>query len=148
MRLDPIAGGLVTYKTIRPFFCAAGMELNERGYIAPRFRPDRIPPPKGEHWSSDDTDLSNDRQVLDLHWLFCQKRPTNIENLALRELFEATEFNFDLASQIITTMGTAETKVDALGIDIPTQWELASIQTKTIRSKWGDIRKNARKIIC
>ncbi len=68
-------GEFPAYATVRPFIIPISMVLNERQVWPPRFRtkPKMKRVPKGIAWSDESSMQSNDRQVLDLHWLTCRR---------------------------------------------------------------------------
>lgn len=133
------------YKTIRPEYIAVGMILNERRVYPPRFRPVRRMPRRSiaMMWSEDESLLSNDRQVLDLHWLACTGK--NIRTCKKWEsLFSSGQLNFDVAARFVTTVGSAENKLKELRLIDEEMWELAVLQTKTMRQRWAELEKRLK----
>jgi hypothetical protein len=124
------------YMTIRPVFCALSLALNQRRVLPPRIRDTRRlkPLPKTAKRSVEDHLLSNDRQVIDLHWLHCTS--TVRPEARWAKIFDPSAFNFDLASAFVGTVGSAENKVNALRLPRRAQIELAVIQSNEIYGRW------------
>lgn len=72
------AGNRCPYLEVRGELCAISILLNERGDYAPRMRSMRIPESRKNSrttYPADEHALSNDRQVIDLHWLYRKQVP-------------------------------------------------------------------------
>lgn len=129
------------YLSIRPYVIAISLVLNERKVCPPRFRQFRTPPPKStgegsEPWASL---LSNDRQVIDLHWLSCNDRSFRPRG-RWSGIFAETGFDFVMASRFVATVGDHETKLDELGIHADERVQFAALQTKAMAGRWRDIK--------
>ncbi len=132
------AGRSCSYEEVRKQYVALHKLLNERGHIAPRFRP-TLRGPKG--WGAARTPehnlISNDHQVLDLHWLSTEGSVSDRElPPRWRGLFR-DGIDHDLASRFAGTAGSAEKKADILALSVGQQLELRSLQTDAVR-KWWD----------
>lgn len=126
----------IDYRTIRPSLCAISIALNERGAPAPRIRLMQKPP---GFVGLNETDklLSNDRQVIDLHWL---KLYESLEPKSPYEkLFEGAALDFGAASNFVAKVGAATTKVAVLRLTERQQLLLATLQTKKVRDRWKAI---------
>ncbi|MBK9445777.1 MAG: hypothetical protein IPO00_06630 [Betaproteobacteria bacterium] len=105
-------GEMPPYTRVRPFVIAISMILNERQVCPPRFRPKRKVGriSKGIKWDGESSMLSNDRQVLDLHWLACSGSDVQPSG-KWASLFSADGLNFNLASEFVATVGETATKI-------------------------------------
>lgn len=117
------------------------LQLNRRGELAPRFRPRaraRRRGPKGTPYQ--DADLSNDTQIIDLHWLHCRaaKYAQQVNKWTPLGYLHAP-FNFQLAADFVATGGSPERKVAILGIGPTDQWEMAALQAKPCAQRWRTI---------
>lgn len=122
------------YSVIRPLVCATSLVLNGRRHCPPRFRQLRSlrKAPRGTVRDAEESMLSNDRQVIDVHWLWSTKqgRPT----AKWRDLLKAERFNFLRTSEFVAVVGKRENKVKELKL---TEWEmfqLTTIQTEAVRN--------------
>lgn len=141
-------GDAVSYRTVRQRSCAIAIEINRRArtqpQVAPRFRPERRP--THECITLEDRALSCDRQIIDLHWLWCtghHKIPDSREYVGL---FQGEEFDFQLASKFACEKWTFARKAECLGLDAQTEWQLAAIQSRAFQKKWDTIWKGRRGI--
>lgn len=136
------------YEEIRRFFCVANIELNLRREVAPRFRDMRRPQHKG--LSAEEVLLSKDRQVIDLHWLFCRGVRRTADSKEFEDLLKTKEFDFELASRFAAAKWTAEHKAGLLSLKKNEVWELATIQSKQTRDRFRIImegRDNSGKVV-
>lgn len=129
---------LRSYSTIRNEFCALSLEINRRILMAPRFRQQpKYPKLKSNQRPSDDL-ASNDRQVIDLHWLRCRDFQADELRAPYKRLFSGTEFDFDLASEFASKLGSPALKADEiLVLSRHEQLELAVIQSDAIRREYA-----------
>lgn len=134
------------YGEIRPFVCAISLVLNGRRHYPPRFRPLRSlkKAPRGTVRNPDESLLSNDRQVIDIHWLWSTKqgRPKS----KWRDLLKAESFNFRRASEFVVVVGARENKVKELKL---TEWEmfqLTTIQTEVVRNRCRHVMDRAEEV--
>lgn len=102
------------YEEVRNKFWALNMVLNNNGDTAPRFRPTILvgKPPLSE----EEKLLTNDKQVLDLHWLSVYEGlngPTVTVAPKWKPLFE-NDLDLKLAALFVATVGRTGNKVDDL----------------------------------
>ena len=106
------------YPAQRKSYCAIQLQLNKRfarkidGVSCPAFR-SRLKltnRPKGAEQI-----LSNDTQIIDMHFMYCKRRRTVGEGYA-RNAFSGDEFDFDDALRFARTVGKTELKLEVLGI--------------------------------
>jgi hypothetical protein len=142
------AGNRSSYFEARDELCAISILLNERGDYAPRARGMRVPVaprksttknPVAEHA------LSNDRQVIDLHWLYCRQLPV-IDSPGYEGMLNSgLPFDWHRASNFVNRVGTMEKKANLLGLTEYAQLQLAAIQSKSVSDRWVTIREGLRK---
>src|SRR3954464_879948 len=122
----------VSARRIRRFaVCAISLELTLRGGCCPGFRPMRkVLGPK--QLSDDEKRLSNDRQVLDLHWLWRNRR---VKGGIYHESLHAEQFSFDWAADFVSRRGSAAQKAKALALAETDQLLLAVIQTRAVAER-------------
>jgi hypothetical protein len=124
---------LKSYLDIRDRFCAVNLVLNEKNLIAPAFRPfRRLLNNKG--LSHEDSLLGCDRQVIDLHYLFCNHhgRPKPSDN-EYKSLFISDEFDYKLASSFASKNWSANHKAGkTLRLTTGLQKELAVLKEKSV----------------
>lgn len=131
------------YDSVRAEICAIHIEMNLRQQHAPRFRPQsklRKTPD-----SRDDENLGCDRQVIDLHWRANSSDKPMSTVIGYERIFDAEQFDFELASTFAQLDWRPHTKVIQLHLTEDMQWEHAIIQAPSIRDKWrtierGDVR--------
>lgn len=134
----PLSTELRPYRQVRKQVCALSLALNEQGVIAPRFRDMRKPyTRKGKVCTEEGRDISNDRQIIDLHWLHCRWRecggpPPPIKK-KWRLMFAGEELDFWLAEAFVTTVGRTDRKVGDLCLSPTEQWQLSTLQSEAIR---------------
>lgn len=130
------------YRKLRPVFIAVNLILNERGVFPPRFRSTRKMPRRSVamKWSEDESLLSNDRQVLDLHWLACTGRDV-IPSKKWESLFSSGQLNFEAAERFVATVGAVDNKLEELRLIDEEMWGLAVLQTKAMRQRWSELEK-------
>lgn len=127
------------YPDKRSVYLRISIEMNRRGVIAPAFRPRVGLPPKG--LSAAQVIESNDRQVIDLHWLYCQRRVAVDCDLEFDALFRSEEFDFELAYSLVATNVSARYKALSLGLMALDQFCLASIKTGEAREEERNIKR-------
>jgi hypothetical protein len=96
----------------------------------------------GAKWDDETSILSNDRQVIDLHWLACSGvvlRPME----KWQKLFSADGLQFDAASEFVATVGEPANKIRELRIHDAEMRQLSVIQPKEMRDRWRDVRLRA-----
>jgi hypothetical protein len=139
---DRGTGARAAYVEIRSGVCAISILLNEAGWPAPRFRGMRRVPPR--NISADDKLLSNDRQVIDLHWLWCLRHQP--PRKPFKQLLSAPEFDYEFASTIVATPRKAEEKAAALGLSDRQEALLGALQRAATRSRWARIEDAANQL--
>ncbi|GJH34209.1 hypothetical protein CBA19CS91_15650 [Paraburkholderia hospita] len=136
-------GHAVQYGAVRQQLCAIAIELNRRALdqpqLAPRFRPERRPP--YDCVTPEQIALSRDRQVIDLHWLWCTGHRTIPDSRDYVGLLDGDEFDFQLASKFACEKWTLARKAECLRLDAQREWQLAAIQTREFQKKWDRIWK-------
>jgi hypothetical protein len=130
------------YHTIRQLVCHISLELNLRARVAPRFRGMRSPRPKKGFpiYPESDRLLSNDRQVIDLHWLHCRRVFMSIAERKWEGLANPADFDFELASAFVASIGYVSKKMAILGMG-HMEYELAALQSKSLVNRWRIIQK-------
>ena len=141
---EKVTGEVVPYSKIRTFVIAISLLLNEQQRCPPRLREIRTSPyrNKGVKWGEEESALSNDRQVIDIHWL-------RLANPAIRplgrwhEIMTCDGVDYVKASEFVRTVGKPSDKIRELGIHDYEIVQLAVIQTPAIKDHWRDIRRRA-----
>jgi len=136
------AGNTRLYKgTARTLFCAVSLELNERDGVAPQFRPvRRLGQNKGH--SNEESALSNDRQVIDLHWLYRTGKRNSIDHNQFADLFTQDQFDFELAAELSAKAWTADHKsANVLNLGDYEMLQLSWFRTKTVNDQWRNANK-------
>ena len=137
-----------SYDDVRKRYIALHMVLNERNHIAPRFRP-TLRGSKG--WGAarkpNDNLISNDHQVLDLHWLSFEGAVSDQDMPARWRGMFRDGLDYELASLFAGTAGSAENKAMILALSVDRQLELRSLQTEAVR-KWWDRERKVRESVC
>jgi hypothetical protein len=114
---DPDTGRPLPYEEIRVWWCLINVRLNELDLDCPGFRPNRrvVRPGPAEGYSGADTLLTNDRQMIDLHWAWSRCLPITPKPKH-KALFESELFNWKLAERFVSVVGSIETKVADLHV--------------------------------
>lgn len=144
------------YLEVRDHYCAINTVLNERfdeapkGILSPCFRPRRKAPPpksiKGEYPLAH-KQLSNDTQVLDLHWLFCRGVfCSDSDDKLIRAAMDGSDFGFEAASKFAATRGAINNKLSYMNLGNDGQWQLASLQSAVVRAKLKELMSAQSKI--
>jgi hypothetical protein len=117
------------------------IELNIRGRVAPHWRPHpRVP---FSHHTTGQKILNNDKRVLDLHWLFLNARPASLRDYRFQALFEADEFDFKAAWDLVTTIGKTAHVLGHLNLPLDTQMGLTTLRSQEARDLLEVIEKDA-----
>jgi hypothetical protein len=140
------------YREVRQRLCALSLALNEQGVIAPRFREMRKPyTVRGKVRTEEARDVSNDRQIIDLHWLHCRWRESRATPPTIkkkwRSMFGGEELDFRLAEAFVTTVGSADGKVGDLCLSPTEQWQLSTLQSEAIRRHARRIEEQLGKLV-
>lgn len=125
----------------------AHIVLNERG-IAPEFRDAKSGVTHRAKDFIDEIEESNDRQVIDLHWLYLHHRNEISPSDWNMPFFTKGSFDFNWASEFVSNARFTNEKIRRLGISIKIQklllvlreQEVLTIQ-KNVRSKTADVRE-------
>jgi len=127
----PDSGQPRPYQDVRPGVCAISLELNLRGGCCPGSRPMRkvVRP---THLSDEEKLLSNDRQVIDLHWLWRNQR---VKAGIHSQRLQAAQFPFDWAADFVSRRGSGAQKAKALALAETDQLLLAVIQTRAVAER-------------
>ena len=121
---------------------ALSMTLNERG-IAPEFRDAKSGVTNKVSKSIEEKEESNDRQIIDLHWIYLH----HIDEISPTDwnepYFSKSEFDFEWALEFVTIARPTNTKIKRLGIPIKIQKLLLSLRGQDVLAQ----QKRARAII-
>lgn len=139
------------YPELRRAYIAINMALNEMAIIAPRFRPSlSAGGPLGSKRTAIDNMISNDHQVLDLHWLaeaLFKSEPDSAREERWQGLFGYGRcFDFGMAASFAGTTGSASRKCGILGIPDDEQLQLRTIQEDAVRSFWKRQREHRERV--
>lgn len=130
-------GKLRPYGEVREKICAISIELNRRGKLAPRFRDVRRPPRTPR--TIDDVNLSRDRQVFDIHWLYASGQREHAkrgQHKFHQNVHFKKEFTIDFAEAFAQTPISTHEKATWLCLPDHIAFQLAAIQTNAIREKY------------
>lgn len=117
------------FRDVLPAFIAVGLTMNERGLLAPAYRP-RRPLPRWD-FKPDDTALLRALQVLDVHWLWSRGKRDEIDNRRWVTLFAGTDFDFGLAWRLACDKHVKPAaKAEALNLSMFEQLQLAALKGK------------------
>jgi hypothetical protein len=121
--------------------------LNERG-IAPEFRDAKSGVTHKAKNFPEEAEESNDRQIIDLHWLFLHHRNQISPTDWNKPMFNRECFDFDEASRFVSNARYVNLKIKRLGIPIKIQKLLLALREqdvltiqKKVRSKTADVRE-------
>ena len=132
-----------SYLEARNEICAINLVLNERHQLAPQFRSMCKPPRVSEKkYNESDSILSNDRQIIDIHWLWLahQKR-SHIEPPEYKGLLSGKDFDWELAERFVKRVGKTELKAGLLGLTELEELMLFSLQSKASKDRLSTISK-------
>lgn len=132
-------GGLVPYHVLRRRYCALSEVMNHRGIVPPRFRPKRSIPklPAGAKHDPNDTLMMRDRQVIDLHWLYCRGKRDQLADRKYADLFAGDELDFKLAADLATKTWSLNSKVfKVLNLLSYDEWQMAYLRSKETDDTW------------
>lgn len=131
------SGTAISYSgTARTLFCAINIELNERRAIAPHFRSMQRPN-RNKVQSNCESNQSNDRQVIDLHWLHCEGKRDGLDHEEFTNLFLGDQFDFDLASALASKGWSTEHKsLNILKLIDFEMHQLSWFRSKFVRNRW------------
>jgi hypothetical protein len=136
---EPLSG----YDEHRIAWLTAHFRLNSEGTLAPLFRP-RLPPSQ-RPTTAEQITFSRDRQVIDLHWLHCSGYRAPIGEAEFATLLLDEEFDWAAAEAFAQRSVTTQVKAASwLALGELCGWQLASIQTKAIRTRHSAIMNGDR----
>lgn len=134
-------GNRLPYDEIRNYVMFAHIVLNLKGEIAPRFRPMRSPckPGGGVDYPIEHNLVSNDRQFIDLHWIYCKQLNANAMT-GYQYLFNKSKpFDIGRAESFASKAGTYERKSNLIGLEEVQQLQLLSLQSTVVKTRWKTI---------
>lgn len=131
--LTEVANSQAPFRDVLPRFLAASLVMNERGLLAPAYRPGRSLPRWGAEATPDDTARLRALQVLDLHWLWHRGKRDEIEDRRWATLFTGTDFDFDLAWGLaVEKFKKTGEKAKALNLSTFEQLQLATLKNDEV----------------
>lgn len=130
-----------SYSEIRDEVCAINLELNQRQEIAPQFRsmckPPRVSMTK---YNELDSMMSNDRQLIDIHWLWLSyDKNSHIEPPEYKGLLSGKDFDWELAERFVKRVGKTQLKSSLLGLTEFEELMLLSLQRKSTKDRLSTI---------
>lgn len=129
----------------RASYCSMAVELNQRGSIAPAYRPRMAPPERfNRHWT--DNIHASDLQVLDVHWLHCRNPDRGNVTKTTAPMFTGGDFDFDLAGLFACLPWKMDKKVSALRLVAEEAWEMALIYPSNDRETRKRLEQDRRRI--
>jgi hypothetical protein len=150
---DPALGLTLPYGDIRVLWCLITMRLNELGQDCPMFRPNRRPAKPAGGYSGDDTLLTNDRQVIDLHWLWHSGSPVTpkpkhsaICDTRPHPESGAEVFDWSLAAHFVGRVGAVTKKLEDLKLHEDDQFPLMALRSDAVKQRQVDILKRCAEL--
>ena len=141
---DGATGRPLPYAEIRVWWCLINLRLNELSYCSPGFRPNRRVV-RGSSYTGDDTLLTNDRQMIDLHWLWQSGAPVRPKPKH-RALFDsvypetgADYFPWRFAEHIVGRLGSIENKLEDLKLHEEDQLALMALCCDRVKKRREDM---------
>lgn len=142
-KTDP-DGSRCSYNEVRSRVCLLNALLNVKGEIAPAYRDMRSPAKRSKDaYSQDNHLISNDRQVLDLHWVHCQGWNTEVIPGHQKMQDKSQPFKWSLASKFVNVAGSTTRKADFLGLTEMEEMQLCTMvsqktrtRKQTVQNKW------------
>lgn len=133
----PITKAPEAYPAVRAKVCALEIMLNNMQYRLPCSRP-RIQVPNATGLTDEQHLVSNDLQVIDLHWLWAMKHQVATEKWG--RIF-GPEFKYLLASAFVAKVGRSTNKRDELGLIRTDMLQLRVLRDDSSRLRQKDIVK-------
>lgn len=133
------------YGVIRPWWCLLNVRLNELAMDCPAFRPNRRPAKREAGYSGDDTLLTNDRQMIDLHWLWHSGAPVTPKPKH-RKLFDAETFDWQMAARLTGFLGSVANKLEDLRLNEDDQLPLMALRCDAVRLRQVDLMKRGEEL--
>jgi len=141
---DRATGRGLQYSEIRIWWCLINLRLNELGYCTPGFRPNRRVV-RGSAYTGEDTLLTNDRQMIDLHWLW-QSGAAVLPKPKHRALFNsvypetgAEYFPWHLAERFVGLVGSIDKKLEDLKLHEDDQLPLMALCRDVVKKRREDM---------
>jgi hypothetical protein len=146
MLLDKTIHENSDYFKIRVQYCRIQIELNTRvrenpaDIKCPKFRAKRKLPYafSGYDYEIADSYLSNDTQIIAMHWHYCRGRRLAIEKFA-KNVYSGEVFDYKAAANFVVTGGYATKKVKMIGLDLDERWESGSFDDEKMREQLKSI---------
>ena len=136
--IDSECRTIEAYPSIRERFCAYNIALNDRNKKAPHLRPHIDGGnPKASERKPEHNILTNDLQIIDLHWLWSDKYQPASDKWA--GIF-GSSFDFQQANRFVTTVGAVKNKVNELGLSRGEMLPLRILRGESARSRTKAIR--------
>lgn len=146
---DRVTGRPLPYTDVRTWWCLINIRLNELGRDAPGFRPNRRVVRALGGYGGEDTLLTNDRQVIDLHWLWESGAPVHPKPKH-RALFnsvypetEAAYFPWTLAERFVGCVGSIDRKLGDLKLNEEDQLGLMALCTDRAKKRRQDMMERS-----
>jgi hypothetical protein len=137
-------GARETYSAIREEVCAIAIAMNMQGLRAPRFRRMRKVTPLGAA-ALDEQLLSNDRKMIDLHWLHCHGERREVHDPDFRKLLATADFDFTLASEFCSRKWKTESRVvNILVLTDFEQWQLSALVASGVHKQAAHLEMAAK----
>lgn len=140
----------LSYFEVRDRYCAINMLMNERRLLPPRFRSKcmgkKFVP--GMEWSKESKYQSNDRKIIDLHWLHSNGITDKLDDIEFRDLLSVEKFDFLKASGFVQKNWKSETRVQKiLVLANHAQLQLAILSSTEVNDRWDDLRSKSKAIL-
>lgn len=135
---DRLTGRRLPYLEIRVWWCLINLRLNELGRDAPGFRPNRGVRLSESGYSGEDTILTNDRQMIDLHWLWQSGAPVSPKPKH-RALFDSELFPWWLAARFVAFVGGIHRKLEDLRLHEDDQLCLMALRSDAVKKRQQDL---------
>ena len=84
--------------------------------------------------------MSNDNQVIAMHWLHIRGRRDAKDELAIAA-FSGERFNFSAAAVFTVKRGYSSKKADLMGLTPDEVWDVDLFDDKTVRKQWASIQR-------
>lgn len=136
--IDSECSTIELYPSIRERFCAYNIALSNRNEKAPHRRPHiNGGKPKPSERKPEHDILTNDLQVIDLHWLWNDGYQPASDKWA--RIFSSS-FDFRHATRFVTTVGATKNKADELGLSRSEMMQLQILRNDAARLRFQTIR--------
>lgn len=109
---------------------ACSIVLNERG-VAPEFRDAKSGVTHKASDSIEEMQESNDRQLIDMHWLYLHHQSDIKPTEWMRDFFTKSDFDYEEAVQFVANARDTKIKIKRIGIPEDVQKLLLSLRTQS-----------------